>query len=121
MPRPVESIGGSGIAQLHHGRLLVRIKTGVPQPPEVTLLQNPAAFAGFCIFFRDIKRVDELGKHLKAYEDYMSKLGNALGTTVNHYNTAYKEMGKLDKDVTRITGTTPGLEVSVLDKPKFEE
>ncbi len=68
-----------------------------------------------------IKRVDELGKHLKAYEDYMGKLGNALGTTVNHYNTAYKEMGKLDKDVTRITGATPGIEVSVLDKPKFEE
>ncbi len=64
-----------------------------------------------------IKRVDELGKHLKAYEDYMGKLGNALGTTVNHYNTAYKEMGKLDKDVTRITGNTPGLEPNLLEKP----
>ena len=68
-----------------------------------------------------IKRVDELGKHLKAYEDYMGKLGNALGTTVNHYNAAYKEMGKLDRDVTRITGDTPGLEPSLLEKPKFEE
>ncbi len=68
-----------------------------------------------------IKRVDELGKHLRAYEDYMGKLGNALGTTVNHYNAAYKEMGKLDRDVTRITGDTPGLEPSLLEKPKFEE
>ena len=68
-----------------------------------------------------IKRVDELGKHLKAYEDYMGKLGNALGTTVNHYNAAYKEMGKLDKDVTRITGTTPGFETMALEKPKLEE
>jgi len=68
-----------------------------------------------------IKRVDELGKHLKAYEDYMGRLGNALGTTVNHYNAAYKEMGKLDKDVTRITGETPGIEPSLLEKPKFEE
>ncbi len=68
-----------------------------------------------------IKRVDELGKHLKAYEDYMGKLGNALGTTVNHYNSAYKEMGKLDKDVTRITGATPGLEPVALEKPKLED
>lgn len=68
-----------------------------------------------------IKRVDELGKHLKAYEDYMGKLGNALGTTVNHYNSAYKEMGKLDKDVTRITGSAPGLEPMALEKPNIEE
>jgi DNA recombination protein RmuC len=68
-----------------------------------------------------IKRVSELGKHLKAYEDYLERLGSALSTTVNHYNAAYKEMGKLDKDVTRITGTAPGIEVVALDKPKFEE
>lgn len=67
-----------------------------------------------------IKRVDELGKHLKAYEDYMMKLGNALGTTVNHYNTAYKELGKVEKDVTRITGSAPGLEPSLLEKPILE-
>ena len=68
-----------------------------------------------------IKRVDELGKHLKAYEDYVAKLGNALGTTVNHYNAAYKELGKVDKDVTRITGTTPGLEPNLLEKPNTGE
>jgi len=68
-----------------------------------------------------IKRVDELGKHLKAYEDFMGKLGNSLGTTVNHYNSAYKEMGKLDKDVTRITGETPGLEPIALDKPAIRD
>jgi DNA recombination protein RmuC len=68
-----------------------------------------------------IKRVDELGKHLKAYEDYMGRLGSALGTTVNHYNAAYKELGKVDKDVTRITGATPGLDAIALEKPKLEE
>ncbi len=68
-----------------------------------------------------IKRVDELGKHLKAYEDYMARLGNALGTTVNHYNAAYKELGKVDKDVTRITGQTPGLEANLLEKPNTGE
>lgn len=67
-----------------------------------------------------IKRVSELGKHLKAYEDYIGRLGNSLSTTVNHYNAAYKEMGKLDKDVTRITGEAPGIEPSLLEKPKFE-
>lgn len=67
-----------------------------------------------------IKRVDELGKHLKAYEDYMGRLGSALGTTVNHYNAAYKELGKVDKDVTRITGDSPGLESVLLEKPNIE-
>lgn len=68
-----------------------------------------------------IKRVNELGKHLKAYEDYMGKLGNAIGTTVNHYNSAYKELGKVDKDVTRITGDTPGIEPILIDKPFVEQ
>lgn len=63
------------------------------------------------------KRVGELGKHLKAYEEYMAKLGNALGTTVNHYNAANKELGKIDKDVTRITGGSPGIEILQIDKP----
>lgn len=64
-----------------------------------------------------IKRVDELGKHLKAYDDYYKRLGNALSTTVNHYNAAYKEFGKVDKDVTRITGHAPGLEPLLIEKP----
>lgn len=56
------------------------------------------------------KRVGELGKHIKAYEDYFLKIGNTLQTTVNHYNAAYKELGKVDKDVLRITGQSPELE-----------
>ena len=68
-----------------------------------------------------IKRVNELGKHLKAYEDFVERLGNSLGTTVNHYNAAYKELGKVDKDITRITGATPGLEPVLLEKPMVLE
>jgi len=66
------------------------------------------------------KRVGELGKHLQTYESYMQKLGNTLGTTVNHYNAAYKELGKVDKDVLRITGEAPGLEPKVLSSPEQE-
>lgn len=68
-----------------------------------------------------IKRVDELGKHLNKYDDYMNKLGNALGTTVNHYNAASNEFKKIDKDVARITGETAQFEVRKLEKPVVEE
>src|SRR3989344_3960872 len=44
-----------------------------------------------------IKRVDELGRHLKSYEEYHGKLGNALGTVVGHYNNSGKEFKKIDK------------------------
>lgn len=66
-------------------------------------------------------RVGELGKHLSAYETYMQKLGNALGTSVNMYNTAYKELGKVDKDVMRITGSNAGVEVAQIERPKMDE
>lgn len=67
------------------------------------------------------KRVEELGKHLGSYDQYMNKLGNTLGTTVNHYNSAYKEFKKMDKDVLRISGDSAGVEPLVLDKPNLEE
>ena len=68
-----------------------------------------------------VKRVGELGKHLKSFEDYHAKLGNALGTAVNHYNAAGKEFKKLDKDVMRISQEAPGLETLALEKPNMEE
>ena len=67
-----------------------------------------------------IKRVGELGKHLKAYEDHILKLGDSLGTTVNRYNIASKELGKIDKDVLRIAGEAPGISVSALTAPAEE-
>ncbi len=67
-----------------------------------------------------IKRVGELGKHLKSYEEYHSKLGNTLGTAVNHYNSAGKELSKVDKDVMRITGTSAGIETATVDRPLIE-
>lgn len=68
-----------------------------------------------------VKRIGELQKHWKAHEEYMMKLGNAMNTTVNHYNAAYKELGKVDKDVMRITGEGVGFEVKQLEKPTIDE
>lgn len=67
-----------------------------------------------------IKRVEELGKHLKSYEEYYTKLGNALSTTINHYNSGYKELGKVDKDVLRITGVGAGFEPLTIERPQVE-
>ncbi len=68
-----------------------------------------------------IKRVEELGKHLKNYEEYHKKLGNSLGTAVSHFNNAGKEFKKLDKDVVRITGNVVGIETLSIEKPESEE
>ncbi|OGY63059.1 MAG: hypothetical protein A2745_00230 [Candidatus Harrisonbacteria bacterium RIFCSPHIGHO2_01_FULL_44_13] len=67
------------------------------------------------------KRVEELGRHLGSYETYMKKLGAHLGTTVSMYNNAYKELGKIDKDVLRITGEAVEVEPKVLEQPTIEE
>ncbi|MBV9349460.1 MAG: DNA recombination protein RmuC [Patescibacteria group bacterium] len=67
------------------------------------------------------KRVGELGKHLNAYDEYMKKLGNTLQTSVNHYTAAYREFGKIDKDVMRISGEAANIvPLSVLG-PEREE
>ena len=68
-----------------------------------------------------IKKVGDLGKHLKSYDEYHAKLGNALGTVVNHYNTSNKELRKIDKDVLRIAGSSPELSTLEIEKPKFED
>lgn len=70
---------------------------------------------------KDIQvRVGKLGQHIGKFEEYMNKLGNALGTTVNHYNAAHKELAKVDKDVIKIAGTDPSVEAILLDKPSQE-
>ncbi len=65
------------------------------------------------------KRVEDLGKHLGAYEQFMQSLGKSLGTTVSHYNKAHRELAKVDKDVMRITDSaiTADIDPIVLDKP----
>ncbi len=67
------------------------------------------------------KRVGELGRHINSYETFMHKLGGSLGTTVNHYNAAHKELKKIDKDVVKIAETSPAVEPLVLDRPAQED
>lgn len=66
------------------------------------------------------KNVEALGRHLKSWEDYYKKLGASLATTTNHYNAGYKELGKVDKDVLRITGAEAGFDPLTLEKPSVE-
>jgi DNA recombination protein RmuC len=66
-------------------------------------------------------RVGQLGRHISAYDSFMQKLGSSLGTTVNHYNNAHKELKKIDKDVVKIAGNEPGVEPLLIDKPRIDE
>ena len=68
------------------------------------------------------KRVAQLGMHIARYDEYMSKLGNSLGTTVNHFNNAYKEFAKVDKDVVKIAadGSEPRITPETVDRPSMQ-
>ena len=71
---------------------------------------------------KDIQvRVGKLGQHIGKFEEYMQKLGTALGTTVNHYNAAHKELGKVDKDVIKIAGTAAGVDPQMIDRPQKDD
>ena len=63
-----------------------------------------------------IKKVHDLGKHLKSYDEYHLKLGNSLSAVINHYNASGKELQKIDKDVLRITGASPELSTLEIEK-----
>lgn len=65
------------------------------------------------------RRVGELRRHLLAYEEHHDKLGNSLGTVVNHFNKTDKEFKKIDKDILRIGGE--GIDRDTLDVPKPDQ
>ena len=67
------------------------------------------------------KSVEKLQKHLLSYEDYLRKLGNNLGTTVNFFNKAHKEFRMIDKDVTKISGVSGEIEPLAIEGPGWEE
>lgn len=71
---------------------------------------------------KDIQvRVGQLGRHISVYEQLMQKLGNSLGTTVNHFNNAHKELKKIDKDIVKIADAEPSVEPLLIDRPQTDE
>ena len=68
-----------------------------------------------------LKNVVTLKKHIDAYEDYMKRLGGNLSTTVNSYNTAYKELGKIDKDVVKLAGGDLKIEIDTIERPTLDD
>jgi DNA recombination protein RmuC len=63
------------------------------------------------------KNIEQLQKHLISHNAYMQKLGNSLGTTVGHFNTTYKELGKVDRDIVKIANTEASVDPMLLDRP----
>jgi DNA recombination protein RmuC len=67
------------------------------------------------------KNIEQLQKHLLAYNAYFGKIGNSLGATVGHYNNASKELGKIDKDIVKIGGGDTVLDVEEVNRPVLED
>ena len=63
------------------------------------------------------KNVEQLSRHLAAYDEYFKKMGKSLSTTVNHYTQAQSKFGLIDKDVMRITGGNQDFEKIEIEKP----
>jgi DNA recombination protein RmuC len=66
------------------------------------------------------KRVEQLNKHWLVFEKFVHKMGKTLSTTVTHYNNAYDELGKVDKDVMKIVQReNREIVVEHVDKPNM--
>ncbi len=65
------------------------------------------------------KNIEQLQKHLLAYNTYFGKVGNSLSATVGHYNSASKELGKIDKDIVKIGGGDTDLKVEEVSRPQI--
>ena len=85
-----------------------------------TILQGFKAFKVEESAKEIIKNVEKLQGHIKAYDNYHTKLGASLSTTVNHFNTSRKELGKIDKDIYRITGGSTEIDPLLIEKPEKE-
>lgn len=70
-----------------------------------------------------LKNIEQLGKHVIAYDDHMQRLGKQLGTTVSTYNQASREFKKIDKDIYKLSEGKVGgeLEILRLEKPVGEQ
>lgn len=67
------------------------------------------------------KNIEQLQKHLISHNGYMQKLGASLGTTVGHFNTTYKELGKIDRDIVKIADVDPSVDPILLERPSLDD
>ena len=66
-----------------------------------------------------VKNVEKLSNHLNAYKTYHDKLGNTLGTAVNHFNDSSNEFKKIDKDIIKISGSSSiDFQSRMIEKPE---
>ncbi len=70
-----------------------------------------------------IKKVAELGKHFSSYSEYHKKLGLNLNTVVNQFNSSSNELGKVRKDVNKISSGSfdEAIEIDSIDRPQLPE
>lgn len=67
------------------------------------------------------KNIEQLSTHLINYDGHFKKVGNSLSATVGHYNSASKELSRIDKDIVKIAATEASIEPLLLDRPLSEE
>jgi len=67
------------------------------------------------------KNIEQLQKHLLAYNSYFGKVGSSLSATVGHFNSASKELGKIDKDIVKIGGGETVLTTEEIARPYLED
>jgi len=66
------------------------------------------------------KYVIKLQKDLENYEQLFWKIGTSINTTVNHYNTAYKRLWIIDKDIIKITWEKTSKKINVEEINKID-
>jgi DNA recombination protein RmuC len=67
------------------------------------------------------KNIEQLQKHLLAYDAHYKKVGNSLSATVGHYNNASRELGKIDKDIVKIGGGEVVLDPLQVERPAVQD
>lgn len=63
------------------------------------------------------KNVEKLSKDINTFEDNFSKLGKQMATAVGSYNSAFKNLKSIDKDLYKITGDNLEITSEEVEKP----
>ena len=118
-----EKVGVSGRNLLHYA---AEKKVTIVGPTTLSaILQTIAQGLRSIEIHRDTekirKNIEQLSKHLITHNAYMQKLGSSLGTTVGHFNATYKELGKIDKDIVKITDKEAEVEPLLLERPVLDD